>query len=657
MRKRLLKFFISFSIIVVILINLSTILRDFIEVYNFNVSHFSLKYFIKVLMSKETYINYFKIIDPPNGASWILIGMYFVYSMFDIFGGINNSSKFIQNEKYGSHGTSRWQTSKEIKKYYYNNNKIGWFLGHTKLCNYQLNKNYAYHSNNGDLNMQINVVGAPGSNKTTGFVYPNIFHIANIYSKLKEHADLIITDPKSELYSQTASFLESKGYEIKVLDFIHLKYGDKLNILDFIHDDKQLMEVSHGYVKSVSAIGGSISSEQEFWDQQESQVLAALIGFIKQKLPKQNQTLTELTKILTCKDVSSIEDARKFFIKNNIKGAPNQLWNNFLMISDSDRTRANILGGLSTKLKLFAIEGVQNITSMTTIDIDKLGAKKDKPIALFILMPDGDRTFSPIINTIVTTLFNQLYKTAYKYNNKLANPVYFILEEAANIGYIPGLQEKLGTMRGRRIYPMMIWQSLAQMKDRYPKGWEDILSMCDTHVYLGVNDEFTAKYVSNQLGATTIKVQGISQRENGAYKGGKSQSLNYQQRKLLFEDEIMRFDTKTSIVVQRGRYPAKLKKVQYKYWEDKYRICTTKRVDKLPLLSPHDNIDIKIADNINVDDVIEKKHEHISEKRDKFSNSNTEKTLINNENTELDKDLELDISVIEDLEKELQKDR
>ena len=128
-------------------------------------------------------------------------------------------------------------------------------------------------------------------------------------------------------------------------------------------------------------------------------------------------------------------------------------------------------------------------------------------MALFILMPDNDKTFFPIINSIVTSILSQLYKTAASLGGSLSNPTYLILEEMANIGNIPSIEMMLGTMRSRRIYPMLVWQSLPQLKNRYSDYWEDILSMCDTHLYLGINDDFTANYCSNSLGDTTIKIQ------------------------------------------------------------------------------------------------------------------------------------------------------
>ncbi len=111
------------------------------------------------------------------------------------------------------------------------------------------------------------------------------------------------------------------------------------------------------------------------------------------------------------------------------------------------------------------------------------------------------------------------------------------------------------------------------MKDRYRNGWEDILSMTDSHLYLGINDDFTAKYASSSLGNTTIKTQGISRRKEGFLSGGfENESLNYTARKLLLSDEVKRFDNRKLILSQRADYPAQLYKVQYRFWDDSSRI-------------------------------------------------------------------------------------
>ena len=50
------------------------------------------------------------------------------------------------------------------------------------------------------------------------------------------------------------------------------------------------------------------------------------------------------------------------------------------------------------------------------------------------------------------------------------------------------------------------------MQNRYPNGlWEEILAACDTSLFLGCNDETSAKYYSEKSGISTIEV-GTEQR-------------------------------------------------------------------------------------------------------------------------------------------------
>ena len=579
-KTKIITFTLILIIMLIILPILSSIFTDFLEVYKFNLSLIPENYITETVKTPQTYLNFFTKTHPTNILGWGIIGLFLVYSLFGL-SGFKLQNKYTQREDYGSHGTSRFQNSKEIKKNYFKD-QLGLFLGSDRQnLHYSLGMPGAYHPINSSLNMQTAVFGSPGSFKTTSFVLPNIFHIPFIYSNLKEKADLIITDPKSELYSLTADYLTKNNYDVHVLDFINLKYGDSLNPISYISDDKELMEIAEGYIDSISDSRTVTYSSDSFWEESEGQLLGALIGFVKQIYPKSQQTFSEVLKILTSENVRDPEKALKFFKEYNIKGASLQLWNNYLLAEDKVRT--NILVGLATKLKLFSISGIKNITGSTTIDIKKIGAKKEKPIALFILMPDKDRTFSPIINSIVTTILNQLYKTAYSNANLLYSPTYLILEEMANIGKIPGIEVMLGTMRSRRIYPMLIWQSLSQIKNRYKNSWEDILSMCDTHLYLGINDDFTARYCSNFLGNTTIKIQGIHRNSEGVFgRNSQSESLNYQTRNLLLPDECKRLSQSKLILNQRSLYPSLLYKVQYKYWEESTRICKTSDVKDLP---------------------------------------------------------------------------
>jgi len=611
---KIITFILMLIFLLIALPVLAGIFIEFLEVYKFNLSLVPENFIIDVATDSHTYLNFFTKLNPPNALGWGTIGLFIIYSILGV-AGLKIQNRYTQKDDYGSHGTARFQTTKEVKSNYFKDD-LGWFLGsNVPDKSYSVGMYGAYHPIESSLNMQMAVFGSPGSFKTTSVVLPNIFHIPYIYKDLEEKADLIITDPKSELYSLTAEYLKKNNYEVYVLDFINLKYGDSLNPIQYISDDKELMEISEGYISSIADSSNVTFSSDSFWEQSEGQLLGALIGFVRHKFPEGKQTFREVLGILTSEDVRDPKKALKFFEENKIEGTALQLWKNFLL--SEDKVRASILIGLATKLKLFSISGIKNITSTTTVDIKKFGAKKEKPMALFILMPDKDRTFSPIINSVVTTILNQLYKTANDYDSILYNPTFLILEEMANIGKLPDIEVMLGTMRARRIYPMLIWQSLPQMQNRYKGCWEDILSMCDTHLYLGINDNLTAKYCSNFLGNTTIKIQGTQRRSGRIFDDSRqSESLNYYMRNLMLPDECKRLCQRKTILNQRSFYPSLLYKVQYKFWENKHRICEFSNLRDLPEITKKITVkepEEKVEEDVVVEPVVEEVAKHLFE--------------------------------------------
>ena len=159
--------------------------------------------------------------DKLNKISFV--GVAFL-SLLILFDGLTksvskNKGKYEQVESYGSHGTASFQQNEEIKKNYYKNKK-GWFIGGVKdKLKYSIGMDGVYHRvDHQELNMQMIVIGPPGSKKTTGFVLPNIFNICYQYKNEKARPDMIISDPKSEIFTLTSAYLETNGYDVHVLD-------------------------------------------------------------------------------------------------------------------------------------------------------------------------------------------------------------------------------------------------------------------------------------------------------------------------------------------------------------------------------------------------------------------------------------------------------
>jgi TraG/TraD family. len=143
--------------------------------------------------------------------------------------------------------------------------------------------------------------------------------------------------------------------------------------------------------------------------------------------------------------------------------------------------------------------------------------------------------------------------------------VYFLLDEFPNIGAIPDFTKKISTMRSRGIHSSVIFQNIAQLKNRYPNdAWQEIIGNCDTRLFLGCTDTATAEFVSALLGQATVQSQSIRKKAGfeGMFDFG-SVSISTQKRALLNPDEILRLEPMSALLILRGQKPFKVEKMDY----------------------------------------------------------------------------------------------
>lgn len=92
------------------------------------------------------------------------------------------------------------------------------------------------------------------------------------------------------------------------------------------------------------------------------------------------------------------------------------------------------------------------MTAYDELQLDTLG---DRKTALFLIMSDTDSTFNFLISMIYTQLFNLLCEKADDvYGGRLPVHVRCLIDEAANIGQIPNLENWLPQFVPERFPPV-----------------------------------------------------------------------------------------------------------------------------------------------------------------------------------------------------------
>ena len=101
------------------------------------------------------------------------------------------------------------------------------------------------------------------------------------------------------------------------------------------------------------------------------------------------------------------------------------------------------------------------------------------------------------------------------------NTVLFLLDEFANLGKLEEIETGVRLVRG---YGVQIWpivQDLNQLNNIYKNGWETFFGNCEVITAYGCRDNFTQKYLSENLGKKTEHIMGLNGGEQpGGERGG-----------------------------------------------------------------------------------------------------------------------------------------
>lgn len=138
----------------------------------------------------------------------------------------------------------------------------------------------------------------------------------------------------------------------------------------------------------------------------------------------------------------------------------------------------------------------------STVDIDPTLPART-PCVYYFILPDAHFSGHFIAATFLSFLFLDLLEYADNSpDRKCKVPVNFLLDDFANIGFIPEFDRKLMFACSRGVNVSVILQDIPQLAKRYPKTYQTILANCGTYLCMGCCDEETYKFFSHHIGKT-----------------------------------------------------------------------------------------------------------------------------------------------------------
>ena len=437
------------------------------------------------------------------------------------------------------HGSAKWGDANAVNKKYAQFPK-----SENKLMtqNVSIGLNAKKHRRN----LNTLVCGGSGAGKTRFYCKPNL---------MQANTSFVVLDPKGEIVRDVGKLLETKGYEIKVLDLISMEKSHCYNPFVYLRNDNDIQRLVTNLFKSTTPKGSQ--SNDPFWDTAASMLLLALVFYLHYEAPEDEQNFAMVMEMLRAGAIEDEEEPRPSPLDNlfseleyeNPEHIALKYYHSYH--SGSAKTLKSIQITLAARLEKFNLESLAALTTADELELERLGEKKT---ALFALIPDNDTSFNFLVSILYTQLFQQLFYSAdHIHGGSLPIPVHFLMDEFANVSLPDDFDKILSVMRSRSVSVSIILQSLAQLKALFEKQWESIVGNCDEFLYLGGNEQSTHKYVSELLGKATIDTNtyGKSSGRSGNY------STNYQisSRELLTPDEVRLLDNQYAILFIRGERP------------------------------------------------------------------------------------------------------
>ena len=327
--------------------------------------------------------------------------------------------------------------------------------------------------------------------------------LAHVLSKAGEN--MILTDPKGELYDRMYDSLMKERYTVYCLDLRKMD-KDCYNILYYPTALYRSGDKEAG-LSLLSDIVNTLAEEQRkrakdpFWPDTGAMWCNGTGALMMDAYPDIDQVnVVNWAEYNIRSSAAIVEEHIVPLLPNNMtKSSLNQC------LSSAENTFRSILITASSFLSMFnqnpKLAAMLSCSTFTPEDLIK------PKTALFLVTDDTTSTADPVLGIIIRQLQSFFINKAYiNKNRKLEVRENFLLDEFASIP-IPDMDKALATHRSRNIRYYLCIQSLAMLRNRYDEP-EALLANCTSVLYLGSTELELLQQLETKLGKTYITPDG-----------------------------------------------------------------------------------------------------------------------------------------------------
>ncbi|MBQ6477676.1 MAG: type IV secretory system conjugative DNA transfer family protein [Bacilli bacterium] len=364
-----------------------------------------------------------------------------------------------------------------------------------------MNKADTFWVDNGEYHTLV--IGSTGSGKTQTVVLPQVTLLG------RKGESMVITDPKGEIYEETANMLRSRGYQILLLNFRDPQQGNSWNPMALPYnlyregDQDKAVELLDDLALNI-LYDESNKNADPFWEKTGADYFSGVaLGLFEDAKPEEiNINSIALATTIGEDKFGSSTYIKEYFNEKDPRSTA--AINASATIMAPDDTKDSILSVFKQKIKIFASrENLSEMLSYSDIDLESIGERKT---AVFIVIQDEKKTYHALATILLKQIYETLIRNAQKHGGKLPIRTNFILDEFANMPPLKDVTTMITAARSRHIRFTMIVQNFAQLDQVYGKEEaETIRGNCGNLIYLITSELKALEEISKMCGEVKSK--------------------------------------------------------------------------------------------------------------------------------------------------------
>lgn len=371
-----------------------------------------------------------------------------------------------------------------------------------------------------------------------------------IIEVIKNNQEELEKNIKNKKYFDNYSYMEYTSEKLKE----YLNNLSNLEILDKIKEmqnnsSNHQAEANHLVISLANLIFTEKESKDPFWINSSKQLFIGLAGVFLEDYKKGliDENKINIASIKKFQNSSLIKENQMYLQRNLNTRSYGNLSKDYLtsILSSAENTYKSVTAVFGEKMSIFDDLNVENVTSISEFNFTDVGRK---PTALYIIVPDEDKSYYQLVTIILGMLIKDLSKFANmpENNGMLPVKVEWILEEFANMPPINDIHVSVSVARSRGMRYIFFIQSFAQLDQIYGKEIASIIIDNSALCYLKTNSVECAQIIEKKLGRATITTNSLST-STDPFKVGGNQTTSLLGRELLTANEIISLKYKTII--------------------------------------------------------------------------------------------------------------